>query len=208
MGLPDEEPPVIHNPFATRPAGTCASASGAATGTAYHGHAPGYVQANSRDPAEGPGPRFPALLRAEPQALPAAGEFRSGRSLPAHLGARTSTSARNIGMYRVWRDGEMVAEVPDIRDLWCDDLVAFLMAARIPFEEALEADGLPLRHMEEGKAVPSITPPCRPCRTGPFTDRSSSPCGPSSRRMRSCDPDHVPLPQCAWGAGGISASRS
>ena len=60
----------------------------------------------------------------------------------------------DVPMYRVWKDGEMTAEVTDIKDYWRDDLVTFLIGCSFSFEEALIADGLEIRNIAEGKNVP------------------------------------------------------
>ena len=66
--------------------------------------------------------------------------------------------------YRVWRDGELAAEVPDLLDLWRDDWVAFLIGCSFTFESALLGAGVPVRHVEEGRNVPMYRTDiaCRP----------------------------------------------
>jgi uncharacterized protein YcsI (UPF0317 family) len=54
----------------------------------------------------------------------------------------------------VFRDGELVDEPTDAREVWRDDLVAFLIGCSFTFERALLADGLPIRHVEQGVNVP------------------------------------------------------
>ena len=56
--------------------------------------------------------------------------------------------------YRIWRDGELAEEVPDIRDQWTDDLVAFVLGCSFSFEGALVRNGLALRHLTEDVCVP------------------------------------------------------
>ena len=56
--------------------------------------------------------------------------------------------------YRVWQHGELVAEPTDVRDLWRDDLVSFLLGCSFTFENALLDAGLPVRHIEQGVNVP------------------------------------------------------
>jgi uncharacterized protein YcsI (UPF0317 family) len=55
---------------------------------------------------------------------------------------------------RVFRDGERVEDVGDIRALWREDLVAFVLGCSFSFEQALLEAGLRLRYVEEGKNVP------------------------------------------------------
>src|SRR6202020_3313291 len=76
----------------------------------------------------------------------------------------------DVPRYRIWRDGEVVEEPADIKAHWRDDLVAFVLGCSFSFEEALLAEGLPVRHIERDVRG-------RRCRTntacfwaGPFAD--------------------------------------
>ena len=53
--------------------------------------------------------------------------------------------------------GEVVDEPADVRDIWRDDLVAFLIGCSFTFERALLAAGLPVRHIEQRTNVPIYT---------------------------------------------------
>jgi uncharacterized protein YcsI (UPF0317 family) len=70
----------------------------------------------------------------------------------------------DLGAYRVYERGELVAEVTDCADLWRDDLVAFLLGCSFTFEAALLAGGVPVRHLETGSNVPMYrtSTPTRP----------------------------------------------
>jgi uncharacterized protein YcsI (UPF0317 family) len=68
--------------------------------------------------------------------------------------------------YRVWRDGEVVEETRDVRDIWREDLVTFLIGCSFTFETLLRAAGIPLRHVEQGTNVPMF-----------ITDRQCTPAG-------------------------------
>ncbi|MEX2643631.1 MAG: putative hydro-lyase [Acetobacterales bacterium] len=50
----------------------------------------------------------------------------------------------DLPSYNVFRDGELAGEVTDVRDLWCDDFVAFALGCSFSFEEAIMAAGVPL----------------------------------------------------------------
>ena len=63
----------------------------------------------------------------------------------------------DLPRYRVHRDGEVVDELTDVRDVWREDLVAFLIGCSFTFERALLAAGLPVRHIEQGVNVPMYT---------------------------------------------------
>lgn len=49
----------------------------------------------------------------------------------------------DLARYAVYRDGERQPDVTDIRELWRDDLVAFLIGSAITFDQALERAGVP-----------------------------------------------------------------
>lgn len=56
--------------------------------------------------------------------------------------------------YRIWKNGQLEAEVTDISEYWQDDFVYFLIGCSFSFEgELLEAD-VPVRHIEENRNVP------------------------------------------------------
>jgi uncharacterized protein YcsI (UPF0317 family) len=70
----------------------------------------------------------------------------------------------DLPAYRVWRDGILVAEPPDVRSLWRDDLVSFVIGCSFTFEGALLDARLPVRHIERGVNVPMFNTNrmCRP----------------------------------------------
>ncbi|MGY3846113.1 putative hydro-lyase [Streptomyces sp. NRRL F-5193] len=59
----------------------------------------------------------------------------------------------DIPGYRVWEDGRLVAEPADATPHWRTDLVSFLIGCSFTFEGALDAAGVPLRHVEQGRNV-------------------------------------------------------
>ena len=60
----------------------------------------------------------------------------------------------DLPCYRVWHDGVLVSSTPSIVDVWRDDLVAFVIGCSFSFEEALAAEGIPLKHVSAGTTVP------------------------------------------------------
>jgi uncharacterized protein YcsI (UPF0317 family) len=60
----------------------------------------------------------------------------------------------DIPLYRVYVDGELVEETPDVTGWWREDMVAFLLGCSFTFERALLAEGVPVRHIAEGVNVP------------------------------------------------------
>ncbi len=60
----------------------------------------------------------------------------------------------DLPAYRVWQDGQLVAEPIDILDWWREDLVSFLLGCSFTFENALLQESIPVRHLEMGCNVP------------------------------------------------------
>ena len=143
----------------------------AARSGAHAGHtaglAPGYVQGNvcilPRDYADD----FFVFCQRNPKPCPllAASDPGDPRlpALAADLDIRS-----DVPSYRVFRDGEPAGDVPDIRELWRDDLVAFVLGCSFSFEEALVDAGVPLRHIAEGKNVPMYLTDVDTAPAGPF----------------------------------------
>jgi uncharacterized protein YcsI (UPF0317 family) len=107
---------------------------------------------------------FDLLLFAtrNPQACPLLDVVEAGQWQPEV--APTADLRTDLPRYRVWERGEVVAEPEDVRDAWRLDLVTFLLGCSFTFEHALLADGVPLRHVEQGLNVSMFdtTRPCRP----------------------------------------------
>lgn len=74
----------------------------------------------------------------------------------------------DVPRYRVWRKGELVDETNDIRKLWRDDLVTFVIGCSFSFEQALLEAGLPVRHIEQGRNVPMFRTNIQTAEAGPF----------------------------------------
>jgi uncharacterized protein YcsI (UPF0317 family) len=131
------------------------------------GVAPGYVQGNlcilSREYAQD----FQTFCKRNPKPCPLLAMSAPGDprlpSLAADLDIRT-----DVPSYRVFRDGEPVEDLPDIRHLWRDDLVAFVLGCSFSFEEALIEAGVPVRHIAQGRNVPMYLTSIDTTPAGPF----------------------------------------
>ncbi len=56
--------------------------------------------------------------------------------------------------YRVFRHGGEAESAADLRSVWRDDLVTFVLGCSFSFEDALIAEGIAVRHVEAGCNVP------------------------------------------------------
>jgi uncharacterized protein YcsI (UPF0317 family) len=121
-------------------------ASGPTTGLAV-----GYAQANLiAVPADW---AYDMLLFAQrnPKPCPVLDVTDSGS--PRTVLAPGADLRTDLPRYRVWRDGDLVAEPVDASPYWRADLVAFLIGCSFTFEGALARAGVPLRHVEQGRNV-------------------------------------------------------
>ncbi len=117
------------------------------------GMAPGFMQGS---PVILPGDLaidFATFCQRNPKPCPIVATSERGSAALPTFGADIDVRT-DIGGYRVWRHGELVDEVSDIRDLWRDDFVTFVVGCSYSFEAALLGDGLELRHISEGCCVP------------------------------------------------------
>jgi uncharacterized protein YcsI (UPF0317 family) len=134
-----------------------------------HGFANGYVQGNLAVLPKDLAADFLRFCQLNPKPCPLIGMSpRPGDPSVPELGADLDIRT-DIPKYRIWKKGVLVAEVPDIKDIWSDDLVAFVLGCSFSFEEALLEDGIELRHMTCGVNVPMFRTniQCRP--SGPFS---------------------------------------
>ncbi|UNS95796.1 DUF1445 domain-containing protein [Streptomyces tubbatahanensis] len=110
-----------------------------------------------------------------------------GWSTPLARGADLRT---DLPRYRVWEDGELLAEPREVTDRWHDDLVPFLLGRPVALDAELAAAGVPLRHLEQGQTVPLYV-----------TNRSCRPagrlCGPLVVAMRPVPAHLVPAARAA-----------
>ena len=117
------------------------------------GLAPGYVQGNvcilPREYAE----EFRLFCERNPKPCPLLAMAKPGDPRLPELGEDLDIRT-DVPRYRVYRDGVQAEDVTDLRDLWRPDLVTFILGCSFSFEEALMADGLPLRYVEQGRNVP------------------------------------------------------
>ena len=122
-----------------------------------HGHtagrAPGIVQGNVAILPARYAADFRRYCEKNPKPCPLLAMSEPGNSDLPELGDGIDIRT-DVPAYRVFRDGVLVEEVPDIRPIWRDDLVTFVLGCSFSFEEALLQAGLPLRHVEQNTTVP------------------------------------------------------
>ena len=146
------------------------------------GLASGYVQGNLAILPHEYAEDFLRFCQANPKPCPLLGVSEAGDpalpALAADLDIRT-----DVPRYRVWRDGAVADEPRDVKNVWRDDLVSFVLGCSFSFEEALLAADVPVRHIALQCNVPMYRTNVQTTRAGRF----HGPLVVSMRPMKAAD---------------------
>jgi uncharacterized protein YcsI (UPF0317 family) len=147
------------------------------------GLAMGYAQANLVILPQGYAFDFLLFCQRNPKPCPLLEVMEPGKFRTEFL-SKEADIRTDIPRYNVYRKGKLDRTVRDIRSLWKNDFVTFLLGCSFSFEEALLRSKIPIRHIEENKNVPMFITniPCKPA--GVFH-------GPMVVTMRPVPPDKV-----------------
>ncbi len=146
------------------------------------GLSPGFVQGNLAILPRALAADFERFCRLNPKPCPLIGMSAPGDRRVPELGEDLDIRT-DLPRYRVWRDGELVAEPDDVTAFWRDDLVTFVIGCSFSFEEALAAEGIEIRHIALGCNVPMYRTSVATREAGPF----HGPMVVSMRPMRPAD---------------------
>ena len=131
------------------------------------GLAMGYIQANLAVLPERYALQFATFCQRNPKPCPLIAVSEVGAfDLPTL--AHDFDLRTDVSKYRIFRNGIFMEAVTDIRDYWQKDFVAFALGCSYSFEEALDSAGLPLRHLDLGRAVPAYKTNIETSKSGPF----------------------------------------
>lgn len=127
------------------------------------GLAPGFTQANLVILPSDLAQDFLIFCQRNPKPCPLLAVTEPGDACPRALAADADLRT-DLPRYRIWRDGQLVAEPHDIREYWQPDFVSFLIGCSFTFEGALQRAGVPIRHIELNCNVPMFRTniPCVP----------------------------------------------
>ena len=120
--------------------------------TSTAGLAHGYVQANLVILPEALASDFLRFCQLNPKSCPLLDVSEPGSNRFPKLGTDLDIRT-DLPRYRVWRDGELVAEPTDVEQYWRSDLVSFAIGCSFTFEAALIDSGIALRHVDRNHNV-------------------------------------------------------
>ena len=146
------------------------------------GLAKGYVQGNLVILPQDLAADFLLFCQRNPKPCPLLAVGDPGDFSLAALGADLDMRC-DVPRYRVWRKGELVDEPRDIRALWREDFVSFVIGCSFSFEQALLEAGIALRHVAQGKNVAMYKSNIDTLAAGPF----SGPLVVSMRPLKAAD---------------------
>lgn len=147
------------------------------------GLAPGRVQGNLVILPQALAADFLRFCQRNPKPCPVLAVSEPGDPRVPELGEDLDLRT-DVPRYRVWREGVLDTEVDDLRGLWRDDLVGFVLGCSFSFEQALLDDGIPLRHVAQGRNVAMYRSAIPTVAAGPFS-------GPLVVSMRPMTPAHA-----------------
>lgn len=132
------------------------------------GLAPGYLQGNLAILPASLAADFLLFCQRNPKPCPLIGISEPGSARLPALGEDLDIRT-DIPGYRLFRSGERGEMVHDLRPVWRDDLVSFVLGCSFSFEEALVAADIPVRHIEAGLNVPMYKTSIETVTAGPFS---------------------------------------
>jgi len=147
------------------------------------GLAPGFVQANLVMLPKDWAFDFLLFCQRNPKPCPLLDVTDAGDPEPRAVAPGADLRV-DLPAYRIWKNGELVAEPTDVREYWRDDLVSFVIGCSFTFENALIERCIPVRHIEQNRNVPMYRTN-RPCKSaGRFS-------GPMVVSMRPLTPEQA-----------------
>ncbi|WP_417783056.1 putative hydro-lyase [Terasakiella pusilla] len=127
----------------------------------------GYLQGNlAIMPAEY-ATDFLRFCQRNPKPCPLVGVSETGDPFLPTLGDDIDIRT-DVPQYKIFKNGELIEQVTDIRDHWRDDLVTFVLGCSFSFEDALIAEGIEVRHITQCKTVPMFRTNIQTVKAGPF----------------------------------------
>ena len=130
----------------------------------------GYLQANLAIIPEAYALDFMRFCQRNPKPCPLTGVSDTGSPMLNTLG-RDIDIRTDVPAYNIYRNGALAGSVPDISDIWQDDLVVFALGCSFTFEHALQKAGIALYHIDHNLTVPMFRSNIETVPAGPFSGK-------------------------------------
>lgn len=128
---------------------------------------------------------FMRFCQRNPKPCPMVGVSDTGNPIMQTMGHDIDVRT-DVPAYNVYRDGMLSDTVPDLKDIWQDDFVAFALGCSFTFEHAAQKAGVPMWHIQNNTTVPMFRSNLDCVPAGRFT-------GTSVVSMRAVAEDQVDL---------------
>lgn len=113
----------------------------------------GFIQANMAILPKKDAYDFLLFCQRNPKPCPLLEVLDAGSYTPKFI-AQDADIRVDIPLYRIYKNGVLVGEVEDIKELWKDDFVTFLIGCSFSFENAMINKGIEVRHISDCHNVP------------------------------------------------------
>jgi uncharacterized protein YcsI (UPF0317 family) len=131
------------------------------------GLVPGFVQANLVMLPKEQAFHFLLFCVRNPKPCPILDVLEPGQVEPSI--ARGGDLRTDLPKYRIYEKGVLEREVEEVKGFFHEGMVSFLLGCSFSFESAMQASGLPVRNIEEGKNVSMYVTNRRCVPAGPFS---------------------------------------
>jgi uncharacterized protein YcsI (UPF0317 family) len=132
------------------------------------GVAPDHVQANVAILPKEVAFDFLLFCQRNPKPCPVIEVIEPGQ-VEAQISSPGSDIRTDVPLYRVYKDGALVDEPPNLNEWWRDDLVTFLLGCSFSFEHALIRNGIELPYFGTERNVPMFKTTVPTVPAGPFS---------------------------------------
>lgn len=132
------------------------------------GMASGFLQANLVILDAAYALDFMRFCQRNPKPCPLVGVTDTGTPFMQTLGKDIDIRS-DVPGFNIYRDGKMSQSVPDIHDLWNDQMVGFALGCSFTFEHALIRAGIALWHIDNNRTVPMFETSIATIKAGPFS---------------------------------------
>ena len=128
----------------------------------------GYIQGNVAILPADLATDFLRFCQRNPKPCPLVGVSETGDPFLPTLGENVDIRT-DVPRYKIFHKGEFVDQVTDIKKLWRDDFVTFVLGCSFSFEDALMAEGIQIHHIRENKTVSMYRTNLPTIAAGPFS---------------------------------------